>query len=482
MERSLKSNIFYNVINASASFLFPIVTLPYVSRVLHADGLGQIDFYTSIINYIVLATSLGIPLYGVREVARCRDDKETFNKTTSEIYILQNVLSIIGYIIVVLLCLFYTKVQDNILIFCVLSLTIGFNAIGAQWFFQAVEDFKYIAIRAFSIKILCVISIFLFVKNQNDLLIYAIISVSVNLGNAIFNVSKLFKYLDLGLIKTYKLNIKRHVKPAFKIFSLNLTTSLYNYLNIFLLGVLACNEVVGFFSTPMKFVMLFLGVTSVISTVSIPRFSNVISKNDSEQFKELGGKIFNTINMIIFPLAIGVIIMAEPLILVLCGNGFVRSIDVIRIVAPIILFIGNSGMFGLQFLYPQGKENIVIKSTIVGALTSLALNILLIPYFQEIGAAMATVTAELVVVITMLSIGYKYLPVTLVSRNSLQILVATFFMALFLSSLFFYNLSPNMLLLVGGISGIIVYIIILLILRNKMMCYAIAEIKKIIIK
>lgn len=480
MARSLKSNIFYNVINAAVSFLFPIVTLPYASRVLQADGLGQIDFYTSIISYIVLVTSLGIPLYGVREVARCRDDKEAFNKTTSEIYILQNILSIIGYVIVAVLCLFYAKVQDNRLLFCVLSLTIGFNAIGAQWFFQAVEDFKYIAIRALVIKILCVISIFLFVKNHDDLLVYAIISVSVNLGNAIFNVSKLLSYLDFSLIRKCKLNIKRHIRPALKIFSLNLTTSLYNYLNVFLLGVLACSEVVGFFSTPMKFVMLFLGVTSIISTVLIPRFSNIISRNDSKQFKELGSKIFYSINMIVCPLAVGVMIMAKPLILVLCGEGFVRSINVIRIVAPIILFIGNSGMFGLQFLYPQGKENIVIKSTIVGALTSIVLNVLLIPYFQEVGAAIATVLAEFAVVLMMLFVGRNYLPIKVFSKNSLQILVATLIMALFLGCLLRVACSPTVLLMVGGVLGILIYVFTLIIMKNEMMCYAIAEIKKII--
>ena len=482
MARSLKSNIFYNVINAAVSFLFPIITLPYASRVLFADGLGQIDFFTSIISYIVLATSLGIPLYGVREVARCRDDKERFNKTTAEIYILQNLFAVLGYVIVAILCLFYDKVQDNRLLFCVLSLTIGFNALGAQWFFQAIEDFKYIAIRALCIKILCIICIFLFVENRDDVLNYAIISVSVNIGNATFNVSRLLKCLDFEIIRRCKLDIKKHIQPALKIFSLNLTTSLYNYLNVFLLGVLACNEAVGLFSTPMKFVMLLLGVTSIISTVLIPRFSNIVNKNDNKQLRELGGKVFNVINMIVFPLAITVVIISKPLILVLCGDSFVESINVMRIVAPIILLIGNSGMIGLQFLYPQGKENIVIKSTVVGALTSITLNILLVPHFQEIGAAIATVVAELIVLVMMISMGHKYIPVSLTSRNTLHIIVSTFVTALVLIIVSMINLSQNTQLFTSAILGLTTYITMLIVQRNEMISYVIKEVKRLIVK
>lgn len=480
MARSLKSNILYNVINAAVSFLFPIITLPYVSRVLLADGLGQIDFYTSIISYVVLATSLGIPLYGIREVARCRDDKEAFNKTTAEIYILQNILSVVGYIVIAALCLFYDKVQGNKLIFCILSLTIGFNAIGAQWFFQAVEDFKYIAIRALCIKILCIICIFIFVKSREDILIYAIISVSVNLGNALFNVSKLFSYLDFKIIKKCKLDIKRHIAPALKIFSLNLTTSLYNYLNVFLLGVLACNEVVGYFSTPLKFLMLLLGITSIISTVLIPRFSNIVNKNDKKHLRNLGGKVFYIINMIVFPLSIGVIILSEPLIIVFCGDSFIKSINVTRIVAPIIFFIGNSGMIGLQFLFPQGKENIVIKSTLVGALVSITLNLLLIPHFQEIGAAIATMIAEFAVLTIMIAIGHKHLPVSIIRKNILQILVSTSVMALVLICLLALDLSQSISLISGITLGLATYLIMLLVLKNEMIYYIIKEIKRII--
>jgi O-antigen/teichoic acid export membrane protein len=467
MARSLKSNIFYNVINAAVSFLFPIITLPYVSRILAADGLGQIEFYNSIINYIVLATSLGIPLYAVREVARVRDNKTDFNKTTAEIYILNNVLSGIGYLVVLALCMFYPKVNENWLLFVILSLTIGFNSIGATWFFQAIEDFKFIAIRSVIVKVICLVCVFIFVKQHSDILKYALISVSINIGNTIFNVYKLRKDLDFSNLKYQKLNVFRHIKPASSIFVLNLSTSLYNYLNVFILGLLAGSDVVGYFAVPLRFVTLCLGITSIISTVLIPRFSNMISIHDSDGFKVLGNRIYHLINIMVIPLAVFFVIVAKQLVLLFFGEGFIRSVLVTQLIAPILFLIGNTGMLGLQFLFPQGKERIVVICTFTGAFICCALNLILIPQFSENGAAIATLAAEFGVYLLMSILGHKYFPMPLFDKNYIQFFIATVPMAIIMMLVVSFNIIPIISVSLCVFLGFATYAVVLALLKNE---------------
>ena len=174
---SLKTNVIFNYINTITGMIIPVITFPYASRILLPDGIGTVNFLTSIINYIVLFTSLGIPLYAVKEVAKCRDDVELRNKTTIEIIILGFLLCLIGYIAVFLLGTFVARINSDLTLFYVLSLTILFTSLGVQWFYQGVEDFKFITIRAVIIRILATISLFLFVKDKDDLLIYGIINV-----------------------------------------------------------------------------------------------------------------------------------------------------------------------------------------------------------------------------------------------------------------------------------------------------------------
>ena len=160
---SIKTNYALNLINTLSGMLFPLLVFPYVSRVMLADGMGLVNFYASIIQYVILLTSLGIPLYAVRETAKVRDDADALNKVSLEILLLHTILTVAGYFVIFILCMSVEKIQDNLVLFLILSTNVFFTAIGCDWFYQGIENFKYITIRGLVVKVVSVAFLFLFV-------------------------------------------------------------------------------------------------------------------------------------------------------------------------------------------------------------------------------------------------------------------------------------------------------------------------------
>lgn len=454
---TLKKNFLLNLINTLSGVLFPLITFPYASRILLADGIGQIQFFQSIIDYISLFAALGIPLYAVREVARIRDFKQKRSKITFEILLLHAMLTIGGYICIFLLAAFVEKIQVNISLFFLLSLTLFFNAIGVPWFYQAVEDFKYITIRTLVIRILSLISIFIFVKTKSDLMYYAAITVIANVGGNIFNFFRLKKYMDVSLLSLKKLEIQKHLVPALQIFVLNLIVSIYINLDSVMLGFLKDEQAVGYYAGATKLTKAILSVVASFGTVLLPRFSNMIGNKQIEEFNILAMKAVNFTLAVSLPMFVGLFFMAAPIIHLFCGPDFEPSILTLQLLSPIILFIGLSGILGMQILYPQGQEMKVVFSTLTGAILNFSLNWILIPEYAQYGSAFSTCVAEASVLIVMIILGRKYLTFEFLTKQNLHYLIGTIIMFLFLHLLKMADFSEIYLLISGIISGSLIY-------------------------
>ena len=411
MPKSLKKNYILNLTNTISTMLFPLITFPYAARIIMADGIGQVNFFSSIISYISLFTCLGIPMYAIRETARVRDDQKELSKTTTEILLLHACLTLFGYLAVFIIAFTVPKVMVDIPLFLLLSTSIFFTAIGCEWFYQGVEDFKYITIRAITIKSICVVLLFLLVHSKDDLMFYAIYTVVGSVGNNIFNFFRLRKYVKLKYIDFKELKPLRHLKPALHIFVLNLVISIYVNLDTVMLGFLKNSTAVGYYTGATKLTKMLLGIVSSLGTVMVPRLSNLIQNDQMEDFKKLSQKAVDFVFALSFPIFLGLIVSAPILIRLFCGPSYEPAISTLQIISPILLFIALSGVLGIQILYPQGKENIVIKCTIFGAITNFTLNLILIPLMANDGAAIATCVAEFMVTFIMLIIGRKYLPI-----------------------------------------------------------------------
>ena len=478
MAQSVKVNYILNLINTGTQMLFPLITFPYVCRVIEADGIGQINFFQSIINYISLFTCLGIPMYAIREIARDRSDVVQMNRTAMEILLLHSMLTLVGYAIVAILCLTVPQIQVNIPLFLILSLTIFFTAIGCEWFYRGIEDFKYITIRGLIIKTVSVVLLFIFVKSKTDLLYYGCYTVFGVLGGNIFNFFRLRKYIHRENIIFSELHIKRHVKPVLKVFSFSVVTSIYLQLNTVLLGFLKNALAVGYFAAATKVMQMLLTMSACLGSVMMPRASHLIAENKEDEFNLLIQKSYDFTLTIALPMTIGLIFCAPSLITALCGVKFEHSILPSQIIAPIILMVAISNVFGIQVLFPKGKINIVTLSCGIGAVADLLLNLCLIPFFSYIGTSIAYLGAEVATTVSMYFIGRRYIPIIYFKKSHLTYALGCIVMAFTLYGLSLLQLPTLTILLLQGCCGVLAYFIILCICKDEMLVQILSKIKR----
>lgn len=475
---SVKGNIILNGINTITGIIFPVVTFPYAARILLPDGIGAVNFLNSIVNYIILLTSLGIPMYAVKEVAKYRDDEQQRNKITIEILILSAILCLLGYIGVWFLGNFVPQIHAQSSLFYILSLSIVFNSIGVNWFYQGIEDFKFITVRALIIRTLAALSLFIFVKNRSGLLIYGLITVGSTVGNNFLNFIHLGKYIRFKDHVLRELNITTHIKPAISVFVLSLIISLYIQLNSVMLGIMAGDDAVGYFTAGTKISHIGLTIISSLGTVLLPRCAHLYKSGDLETFRSIITKSLNLTLALSLPMTVGFMILASPITLLFCGNNYSEAVPILFLNAPVIIFISLTNVMGVQILYPMDKIKIVIWSVSVGAFLNLILNIYLIPSYGALGAAIATFFAELGVLLYQLIAGAKYYPFKLSAIINYKYIISSLLMGtgVFLAS---YGFSSNIMkLIIGTGIGIIIYLICLLLAKDSLILETIQFIRK----
>lgn len=475
---SLKTNVILNFINTITGIIFPVITFPYAARVLLPEGIGAVNFLQSIVAYIVLLTSLGIPMYAVREVAKYRDDTAVRNRITVEILLLSAILCLFGYVAVAVLGIYVPQISTQLGVFYALSLTILFTSLGVNWFYQAVEDFKFITIRALCFRLLAALGLFLFVKDKDDLLIYAFVLVGSTVGNNLINFIHLRKWIPFHSITWGELHIWRHLRPSLHIFVFNLVTSIYLNLNTVMLGFMQGDDAVGFYTAGNKLSHVILSVVTSLGVVLLPRCSNLIKTGQMEVFSKVTGKSYRLVVALSLPCIIGLVVLAIPVIRIFCGDEFLDAVPVLCWTAPVILFIGLSNVIGLQILYPQGKESIVIWSTVGGAILNFLLNLWLIPIYGAVGAAISTFGAEFIVLLIQIVVGRKYSPIRFYEQDYLNYLFASGILAMILYGLSLWILDSFMLIFISVIIGIIIYAGVLWCKRDTLFLEALESVNK----
>lgn len=464
MSKSVKVNYILNFINIVLGIIFPLITFPYVTRILSPGGIGQVQFYSSIIEYVTLFTSLGIPLYAVREIAKVRDHAKQRNKLTVEILVLHLLLSFVGYIVIGVLAFTVPRIHENFALFFILSLAIILNTIGTPWFFQAIEDFTYITIRSLLVRIISLALLFLMVRDAEDLIPYGIVLTCGSAGNNIFNLIRLKKYIS---IEDFRSRIQPfiHIVPTLKIFLLNVTIGIYTQLSAVLLGFLQNNEAVGYYAMPQKIVTVVLTMVTALAGVLLPRLSNYVGQNNTEQFKHLGNKAISFVLALTLPIAVGMALLAKPITLLMFGDQYLQSYPVLVIWAPIIAIIGLSQVYGKSLLYSTGHEMTMVLCTVLGMIVYLGIGIPGIIKFSIYGAAVASFVTEVAVTISMMYLGRNFHPCTIFRKENLTYLFASLIMSIpvYMCTLF----TSNVIQVVAGITlGTLTYFAFLIIKKD----------------
>lgn len=356
--------------------------------------------------------------------------------------------------------------QTDIPLFLLLSATIFFTAIGCEWFYQGIEDFKYVAVRGLLVKLFSVVLLFLLVKTKEDILWYGAYTVLGVLGGNIFNFIRLRKYLHRDVINVRALHPLRHLKPALHVFALNVVISIYLQLNNVLLGFMKDAEAVGYFTAATKIMMITMSISSSLGAVIMPRTSNLIAEGRMDEFRILIQKSYDFVLALAMPLTVGLIFTSPSVILLLSGKGFAPAVLTSQIVAFNILMVGLSGVMGIQVLYPLGKINIVILCTLIGAAVNVFLNVLLIPRYGHNGTAVAYMLAEVAVTVSMFLIGRKYIPIQFFKRRHLNYVLGSIVMALCLYFISLFGLANVIMLIIMMVVGVIMYACVELILKD----------------
>lgn len=474
-EKSLKKNAFYSVLKVFLSLVFPLITFPYASRILLPEGIGKVNFANSIVSYFILIASLGIGGYATREASKVRDDRKELSKLFQEIITINMICCVVSYILFFIALYTVPKFSSYHDLLLVISVKIIFSVLGIEWIFSANEDFKYITIRTFIIQLLSLIYLFVFVKTKDDILHYAIFGILTAVGCNILNFLFVKKFISFNIHQ--KLDLKKHLKPIFVFFGITVVTSIYTMLDTTMLGFLSSDTEVGLYTASTKLGHMVLSMLTAITAVLLPRLTKIIKNNDSGSFNELVAKSANILLLLSFPMTAGVMVLCKPLITLLSGEQYLSAIPSMIIISPIIISISFGSLTGVQILPALGKEKISLYSYIIGAVTNLILNSILIPRIGAAGAATGTLCAEFIVTFIQVIYLRKIIFNKDLLKNISQVLIATCFMVLILKllMLFINNIFIQLLLCTG--IGIIIYAGILLLFRNK---YFIFYTKKIL--
>lgn len=405
---SIKKNFFYNIILSVTQVLFPLITFSYVARVIEPAGIGTVSFVESICRYAILIAAMGIPVYGVREVAKLKDNKIELSKLCSELLIIHFFATLIVSVVYFITVFNVEKLNVNIEYYLLGYVLVFSNIFILEWYFQGIEDFKFITVRTLFVRIITTISVFFLVTNKNESFYFFLLTVFANVINAIINFFYAKRSLNLSLSLNFKC-LKKHISPLFFIFCTTISISIYILLDTIMLGFLADEKAVGFYSTALrisKVPMLFVGA---LGLVLIPQLSFSFHQNDLENFKILILKSLNFVITFSFPVIFFVFGISNELLYAFAGEQFVGAALTLKILSLVVLLIGLSNVFGLQILTPMGKDKFLTFSVLLGTITSLSLNFILIPMYQEKGAAITNIITELVVTGATLYFASKYI-------------------------------------------------------------------------
>ena len=392
--KTVKRNYIYNLIYQVLVIIIPIITIPYVSRILGARNIGIYGYTLSISAYFILLGSLGIALYGQREIAYVQNNKKKYSKKFWEIFLLRLVTMSISTIIFYFI---FVKGNNNYNVyFKILLLELIANIIDISWFFQGLEEFGKTVSRNIIVKIISLISIFLFVKTKNDLYIYFLIYVfSIVAGNL-----ALWLYMPkyIRKININKLDVLSHLKPTISLFIPQAAIQIYTVLDRTMIGVIISDKSeVGFYTQGERIIKLLLTIITAMGIVMLPRIANRFAEKDNKAIRAYIYKSFNLVFFLAFPLMFGIISISNGFVPLFFGPGYDKVIPVMMILSPIMIFIGMSNVIGMQYLLPTMKQKEFTISVICGSVINFTINLFLIKIYGAIGAAIATVIAEFMV-------------------------------------------------------------------------------------
>lgn len=465
MARSIKKNFLYNVLLNITSVIFPLITAPYVSRVLEPDGIGINSFANTYAGYFALVALLGIPTYGVREVSKLRDNKVALTKLISQLMSIAAIVTIGVSLVYILTILFVGQLTDNYIIFLLAGFLIYLAPFKINWYYQGIEEFGFITFRTVIIRIISLICLFLFVHQKDDLIVYVILNVS---GAVVADIWNYVKMCKSGIHPYFTMRgLKPHIRPLFVLFASVIAISVYTVLDTIMLGFITDYEEVGYYHNAMHMSKVILSAVTSLSIVAVPRVSYYMKNRDYRKINDLMNKSFSLVSFISFPVAIGLACVSPFFVPLFFGHQFVGSVLPLMILSMLIIAIGLNNLTGIQILTGMGFDKLFLCSVLVGTVSNFLMNCFMIPLWGAIGASVASVIAETLILFVTAFFVYKH---TSVKIKWWRDLVKSFLGALsFIPIIILLQRILEGWILIGVfvIIGFLLYVLIEILLSNS---------------
>lgn len=463
MKRNLFKNYVFYILYQVFTLLIPFIVVPYTTRTIGADGLGINAFSSSIVQWFVIFGYMGISMYGNKEIARVRDDKDNLSKTFMGILSMQ-VCNMIFVIILYFLFVVYAPLEYKN-IYLIQGVSLFATVFDITWFFLGVEDFKKSSLRSIIFRIINVALIFMFVKSVDDLHIFVWINVITSVFAQLvlfFQLREYIHFKPVNIVESYKI----HMKPNLVLFVPQIAISIYSVLDQTMTGLLSDNAQLAFYQQAIRFDKMFLYFITSIGMVMLPRIANEHAKGENTKITDYLNITFKLALYLAIPMMFGMIGVGPFFIDWFMAPEFKIVGFLIAMMSPIILFIALSNVFGTQYLVPTNRLNQYSKSVIIGAITNFIFNLLLIPRFGALGAGLSVMIAEFNVTFVQYLYIRKTIKFSIELKSILIYLFASILMCVVVYSIGLLMGSRILTNLIQVSVGVIVYMFVLTSLKE----------------
>lgn len=466
---SLTFNSMIVALNRVTAVLFPLITYPYVSRILDVEGLGKFNFSASVVNYYILLAGLGVAAYAIREGSKIKGNKEQLLRFISEVFTLNIYSTILSYLALFGTLYYVDGLHKYTSIILILSFEIIFSTLGIEWLYSVQENFLFMVVRSFLVRITMLLGIFLLVKNSSDLLIYATIMMLANaLGNiANYVVAKReFNFRILG-IEEFP-NIVVHLKPVAILFGVDIATMVYGNSDITMLGFLCGDAEVGLYSISVKVYSVVNAIIASVVFVSYPRISHMIGDCINEQVVVFCRDLYEVLITVTFPIATIMVVMSKDIILLVGGEHFFNASSSLMILSLLLVVNVMNWFYTRCVIIPYQNDSLLLRGSIVGAMLNVLLNLVFLQSGGQNAAALSSLFVESMLVIVYRKKAKEYVSFPQGGIHKNGILGCVYIVLLYFAGdqFNFEGFSYDALFIICATIG---YILIQLVLKNRIL-------------
>lgn len=472
-EKSIVANAFFNVLLKLACVLFPIVSSSYIARILFSDGVGRVSAVNNNVTYFIVLATLGIPAYGIREVAKRKNDKTKLNELFSELILINTGLTIVSCLIFIIALATIPIFKQDMWLYLIYGIAIVLNFVNIEWVFYGLEEYKFLTIRSIIFKLLSLLLLFLLVHGKSDIYYFAAISVFGMCGNYFSNVFRAKKYVRF----TKKpLAIKQHIKPLLFLSLCSISTELYARMDITMLNIMKTDSIVGYYGYSHRVINLLIAFLTAVTAVLLPRLS-FYYKNDKPKFDKLMKFGTEATVFISLPTAVGLVLISSQFLTVLFGEEFIQAKMILCILTPIIPLKVIGDLVCYQIMICTGNESSLMKSYLLVMIVNFVINMLLIPQFSAEGAALASVISEILAFLFVFRYSKQYLRFHIDVKNIFILIISLLIMSAAIMIINKLALNSFALLVIDVVVGGILYFSINYLAKNRILLDVIKQVK-----